>query len=63
MAQLADWLLSIPAVCGLNLVNGKIYIEHLFAARCIEKTKIRLGMAHFEKLSIHYLRRYVQMNR
>ena len=50
VAQLAERLLPIPEVCGLNPVIGKIYIEHLFTINCIENTKInkkRLGMAHF----------------
>ena len=50
VAQLVEWLLPLPEVCGLNPVIGKIYIEHLFTINCIENTKInkkRLGMAHF----------------
>ena len=49
-AQLVEWLLPIPEVCGLNPVIGKIYIEHLFTDNCVEKMKIKKkkpGMAHF----------------
>ena len=54
MAQLVEWLFSIPEVRGSTLVIGKIYIEHLFVnlfiINCIGKTKInkkRLEMAPF----------------
>ena len=44
VAQLVERLLSIPVVCGLTPVIGKIYIGHLFVylfiINCIEKTKI-----------------------
>ena len=41
MAQLVEWLPTIPDVHGSNPVIGKIYIEHLFSVNCIEKTKIK----------------------
>ena len=41
VAQLVEWLLPIPEVCGLNPVIGKIYIAHLYTVICIEKTKIK----------------------
>ena len=30
VAQLVEWSLLLPEVCGSNPVIGKIYIEHLF---------------------------------
>ena len=52
MAQLVEQLLAIPEVRSSNPVIDKIYLEHLFTANCIEKTKIkkkRQGIAHFYK--------------
>ena len=52
VAQLVEWLLPMPEVCGLNPVFGKkLYLT--FIVNCIEKTKIkkkRPGMTHFKKL-------------
>ena len=39
VAQLVEWLLSIPEVRGSNPVIGKI-ICWTFTVNCIEKTKI-----------------------
>ena len=44
-AQLVEGSLQIPEVCCSNPVISKIYIEHLFAVKCIEKTKINLKEA------------------
>ena len=41
VAQLVERLLPTPEVRGSNPVIFKIYIEHLFAVNCIEKTKIK----------------------
>ena len=41
VAQLVEQLLPIPEVCGSNPVINKIFIEHMFAVNCIEKTKIK----------------------
>ena len=49
MAQLAEWVLPIPEVCGSNPVIGEYLSEHLFTVNYIEKKKIkkkRPGMAH-----------------
>ena len=51
LAQLVEQLLPIPEVSSSNPVIGKIYIEHLFSVKCIEKTKFkknRPGMAHLK---------------
>ena len=53
MAQLVEQLLPIPEVLGSSHWEKKLYIEHLFAVNCIEKTKIkkkRPGMAHLKKI-------------
>ena len=50
MAQLAEWLLLIPEVCGSNSGISEIFDEHLFTVDRAEKTKIKKmvdGMAHF----------------
>ena len=41
VAQLVDRSITIPEIRSSNPVNGKFYIEHLFADNCIEKTKIK----------------------
>ena len=41
VAQLVERLIATPEVCGLNPVISEIFIEHLFAVNCIEKTKIK----------------------
>ena len=45
LAQLVERLLPKPEVRSSNPVISKIYIEHLFAVKCIEKTKINLKEA------------------
>ena len=55
VAQLVERLLLIPEVHGLNPVIGKIYIEHLIAVNCIEKTKINIKEAGVGALkNTHY---------
>ena len=54
MAQLVERSITIPEIRSSNPVNGKFYIEHLFADNCIEKTKIkkkRPWMAHLKKFA------------
>ena len=65
MAQLVEQLLAIPEVRSSNPVIDKIYLEHLFTANCIEKTKIkkkRQGIAHFYKKK-HVKRRHTLLNK
>ena len=50
MAQLVGLLHPIKEVRSSNPDIGKIYIEHMFAVNCIEKTKLEkktLEMARF----------------
>ena len=50
MAQLVEWLLPIPEVCGSNPVISKNLLMSNICILCIEKTKIkkkRPGMANF----------------
>ena len=49
VAQLVEQSLSILEVRSLNPVMGKIYIEHLFTVKCIEKTKIKKTGPFFNK--------------
>ena len=51
VAQMVEQSLPILGVYGSNPVNGKIHIEHLFAANRIGKKKIKkeAEMAHFYK--------------
>ena len=37
MAQLAEQSFLTPEIRSLNPVIGKIYAEHLFTAKCIER--------------------------
>ena len=39
VAQLAEWSLPTPEICGSNSVIGKISSDHLFTFNYIEETK------------------------
>ena len=47
VAQLVEWSLPTPEVCGLNPVIGQIYIENLFTVNCVfferDKNKEKRG--------------------
>ena len=49
VAQLVEQPPPIPQVRSLNLVIGKIYIEHIFTVNCIEKTTRGRNGQFFEK--------------
>ena len=50
VAQLVEWSLPTPKVCGSNPVIGKIYIEHLLSTRLKrQKRKKEAGIAQMKK--------------
>ena len=38
-AQLVEWSIPTPEVCGSNAVISKFFIEDFFTVNCFEKTK------------------------
>ena len=53
MAQLVEWSLPIPEVCGSNPIIGKIYLylTFIYCQLCIEKTKKEARNGLFKKKS------------
>ena len=57
VAQMVEWSLLIPKVCGLNTAKGK-KLYWTFTVNCIENTKIkrkRPGIAHLKNLFWHHI--------